>query len=839
MILNLFYLIIMEKYSPILGGAVSADYADIPIPTWEDWSRIGQQEGKYFTKCSGDYNTPYIPWNEKVPTAVFRGGSTGCGVTIQTNPRLKAAFLSSITSPDKDGIPLLDAGITNWNLRPRKIKGEKYLSTIEVDSLPFGLVKYLSQEEQARYKYKLCLDGHVTAFRLSVDLGSGSVVLLPKSKWSIWYMKFLKPYEHYIPIKEDLSDLIDKIRWCKENDNKCLTIVRNAKIFYDTHLSKNGILDYIQKTLIELKKQTGVYLYNYITPLEIQSKKEQKYINLYRNYPENIISSSTEINSIPNIHRCHALLKGLEWIYNFSTPSFDTSEIIFKSNTTHSVIEKTTFANYPVVIKNIGDDSSLKKTEAYHEIFVGKTCVNELLKHIPNFIYTLGENEKDDKIQIVLEHIEGISFLDYLQDKTRFKMSEYIFILAQLCLALHVAQQKFGFVHWDLMPWNIILQFHPEPIEHYYVISSDLVYKVSTRVIPIIIDYGKSHVIYNDEHYGLINIYKTSTVQDIISILVTSISVILTYHHLNDTRCILTLANFLSNSSYAPDVFKNIYQLNSFLHTAKKFSNLISTDKGNLENKSPLDLFNYLNNKIDKQQCISKVSSLPQQGDGGNPRQVFEFILSKTPEERIESYTNIFQRFIDSTNRPNPKSLLLSYYVAQVFSVQMNLTWKQLLNFLEESSMSDREEEYKLLYEGCISIIKSRHSRELNTFQWKKIKIKHSVINKLQLSQYNEETFLLPRDVLQFIREPYEKLEDITECRDVALAILLYRGCYEIPYSERKKFRDDFKKILEVDPLPRMIKISNRKTLIHVSRILYTRNIQSLYERVKEKEETL
>ena len=833
-----------EKYSPILGGAVSSKYADVPIPTWEDWSRIGEAEGKYFTKCSGDYTIPNIPWGDKVPTAVFRGGSTGCGVTIQTNPRLKAAFLSSTSPMDEDKIPLLDAGITNWNLRPRKIQGQRYLTTIEIDKLPFGLVKYLTQEEQAMYKYRLCLDGHVTAFRLSCDLGSGSVVILPDSEWSIWFMKFLKPYEHYIPVKKDLSDLIEKIRWCKENDLECLKITQNAKRFYDTYLSKKGVLDYIQKTLIELKEKMGSYLYNYTTPLEIQTKKEKKYLDTFREilpFPNRVVTPSHFLStySIPsNLYRCHALLKGIEWVYNSVDIEYSGSrEVVFKSDTTQSLIEKTTFVNFPVILKNIRDRSQSKQIESYHEVFVGKTCMNELLKEIPNFVYTIGEHQQENNFQIVTEHIEGISFLEYLQNKS-FNLEEYLFILSQICLALMVAQRKFGFVHWDLMPWNIILQFHPKPVEHYYVISNEMVYRVRTNVIPVIIDYGKSHVIYNNEHYGLINLYKTSTIQDIVSILVTSISVILSHHHLKDTRSILILSNFLGNSGYAPNTIKTIHQLNSFLHTAKKFSNLISTDKGRLEDKTPLDLFNYIQTKISSQSQISKVSFIAPTREGGNSRQVFDYILSGSPQERVDSYTNVFKRFIDSTNKPKPKSLLLSYYVAQTFLIQMQLVWKQLSEFLSLQNKLDEIVKYKPLYTQCISIIEKRHLQELNTFQWKKIKIKLSSNLKLESSKYNEETFLLPSRILQIVKEEYNKVEDIIECRNVAISVLLHRGPYEIPQIEREKFKKNFAEILELDPLPGMVKTANRTTLLYVARKLYTKNIQQLYKRVKETKET-
>ena len=41
----------------------------------------------------------------------------------------------------------------------------------------------------------------------------------------------LKPWVHYVPVKADLSDLIEKIRWAKNNDDKAKKIVNNAQKF--------------------------------------------------------------------------------------------------------------------------------------------------------------------------------------------------------------------------------------------------------------------------------------------------------------------------------------------------------------------------------------------------------------------------------------------------------------------------------------------------------------------------------------------------------------------------------------------------------------------------------
>jgi len=306
-----------DKYIPILSMSKTDIFADILIPTHEDWSRIQSVENKWFCKSyrSCEENVE-IKWEDKQNVAVFRGSSTGNGVTIDTNQRLKIAYLSYLKKIDKsDNLPYLDAGITKWNLRIKKLMNIPELTVVDIHSLPFDLVPFMSIEEQCKYKYIVHIDGHVSAFRLSLELKMGNVILLVDSGWKMWYSDLLKPYVHYVPVANDLSDIYEKIRWCKLNDDKCKEIVLNAKKFYETYLQKDGVLDYMQKILINIKKQTGTYYYNEISPLTLQIEKEKEIIKEYNTYPE--FSKIVEKISLPDMNRCYGLLKGIHNLVNY------------------------------------------------------------------------------------------------------------------------------------------------------------------------------------------------------------------------------------------------------------------------------------------------------------------------------------------------------------------------------------------------------------------------------------------------------------------------------------------------------------------------------------------
>ena len=241
-------------FCPILSQSKTGEYGDMLMPTKDDWVRVSD---KYYTDDWGDgckrpvkqETITQVPWDKRKPLAVFRGKVTGCGLTMETNVRLKAAALGH-DHPD-----LLDVGVVNWNAGVRKPK-HKPVSIINTSKFKFGLKNYISDEEKYKYKYILNLDGNVSAFRLGSELGSGSVVLLPKSPYMLWFSVFIKPWTHYIPIEEDLSDLVKMVKWCRENDDRCKEIAHNASEMYKNTLStKKSILGLLGDTLRSVHDQ--------------------------------------------------------------------------------------------------------------------------------------------------------------------------------------------------------------------------------------------------------------------------------------------------------------------------------------------------------------------------------------------------------------------------------------------------------------------------------------------------------------------------------------------------------------------------------------------------------
>lgn len=88
------------------------------------------------------------------------------------------------------------------------------------------------------YKYHLVLEGNDVASGLKWQLYSNSVVFMRKPTKVSWAMEdMLEPFIHYIPIKDDFSDVGEMIEWANNNQEKCETIANNASIFIEQFLN--------------------------------------------------------------------------------------------------------------------------------------------------------------------------------------------------------------------------------------------------------------------------------------------------------------------------------------------------------------------------------------------------------------------------------------------------------------------------------------------------------------------------------------------------------------------------------------------------------------------------
>jgi len=103
---------------------------------------------------------------------------------------------------------------------------------------PF-LGNFIPFEEQMTYKYHAQIDGYSCSYTSSGwKFFTGSLVFKEDSHHIQWYYNALKPYVHYIPVKEGLGDLLEKLEWARLHDAEARQIAQQGREFALSHITQ-------------------------------------------------------------------------------------------------------------------------------------------------------------------------------------------------------------------------------------------------------------------------------------------------------------------------------------------------------------------------------------------------------------------------------------------------------------------------------------------------------------------------------------------------------------------------------------------------------------------------
>jgi hypothetical protein len=186
------------------------------------------------------------PWKHKKEMVIWRGTTTGSphnGSYTPSNfrdfPRTKLVDLS-LANPD-----IVDARFT------KLCQGAELFAA----QLSKYCGNFMPIWGHIPYKYQILVDGNTCAFsRAYWQLLSNCVMFKQTSSHIQWYYRGLKPYVHYVPVKEDLSDLISQVKWARSHDKKVHLISKNATAFAQENLTKDEAFTYLHRLFVEYEK---------------------------------------------------------------------------------------------------------------------------------------------------------------------------------------------------------------------------------------------------------------------------------------------------------------------------------------------------------------------------------------------------------------------------------------------------------------------------------------------------------------------------------------------------------------------------------------------------------
>ncbi len=92
--------------------------------------------------------------------------------------------------------------------------------------------KKMKLNEQLEYKFILAIEGNDVASNLKWVMSSNSLAFMPKPKYETWFMEgTLIPNHHYVLLKDDYSDLEEKIDYYSSHISEAAQIIKNAHAY--------------------------------------------------------------------------------------------------------------------------------------------------------------------------------------------------------------------------------------------------------------------------------------------------------------------------------------------------------------------------------------------------------------------------------------------------------------------------------------------------------------------------------------------------------------------------------------------------------------------------------
>lgn len=98
-------------------------------------------------------------------------------------------------------------------------------------------------EQTRRFRYLIDVEGNGYSGRLKLLLHSGRVVFIQDYPWREWFREHLVPWQHYVPVARDLSDLIERLEQVRADPDMEKRIAENGCRFAQEHLTRQKAVE--------------------------------------------------------------------------------------------------------------------------------------------------------------------------------------------------------------------------------------------------------------------------------------------------------------------------------------------------------------------------------------------------------------------------------------------------------------------------------------------------------------------------------------------------------------------------------------------------------------------
>ncbi|GAB1300273.1 Protein O-glucosyltransferase 1 [Apodemus speciosus] len=229
----------MEPTIPVFSFSKTSEYHDIMYPAWTFWEG-GPAVWPLYPTGLGRWDL----FREDM-LRVSRAVAMGKEKFYRIFPRIKK------TSPERD--PLILLSRKNPKLVDAEYTKNQAWKSMK-DTLGRPAAKDVHLIDHCKYKYLFNFRGVAASFRFKHLFLCGSLVFHVGDEWVEFFYPQLKPWVHYIPVKTDLSNVQELLRFVKANDDIAQEIAKRGSQFIINHLQMDDITCYWENLLTEYSK---------------------------------------------------------------------------------------------------------------------------------------------------------------------------------------------------------------------------------------------------------------------------------------------------------------------------------------------------------------------------------------------------------------------------------------------------------------------------------------------------------------------------------------------------------------------------------------------------------
>ncbi|KAJ7158012.1 glycosyl transferase family 90-domain-containing protein [Mycena crocata] len=206
-----------DLYPVLSMTKISPCFADILVPSEFYYSDSNWTPHYKYTNN--------IAWENKIPKLYWRGMTSGGWVYDDNYHAFPRFRVVDIGRSHQD---IMDVAFSAFHesLCGERCDGDKIKAEYNITGGSFP------REDVYRYKFAFDTDGNSFSGRYLGLLRSGSLVF-KSTVFEEYFNDWLRPFQHYIPVLPDLSDLVDKIKWAIEHDAEAHAIQQAGKAFAD------------------------------------------------------------------------------------------------------------------------------------------------------------------------------------------------------------------------------------------------------------------------------------------------------------------------------------------------------------------------------------------------------------------------------------------------------------------------------------------------------------------------------------------------------------------------------------------------------------------------------